>query len=121
MLGKGLEDDNGGRVRGYLALMQLTSDKFVKRTPKLCKESMQDYDLRAVSKAIITLALPAAVLALTYLLIEQAKPLHRSVSALIAYLPYVFFASGMALAWRFNRSRSFFVLAVLLLMQFLLR
>ncbi len=105
----------GGRVRGYLALMQLTSDKFAKRTLKLCKEPMQDYDLRAFGKVIIILALPAAVLAVTYLLLDQATTLHRSVRALVAYLPYVLFASGMALAWRFNRSRSFFVLGVLLL------
>jgi len=114
-LDRGWKTSEGGRVRGNLALIQLTSDKFVKRTLKLCKESMQDYDLRAFGKAIIILALPAAVLAVTYLLLDQATTLPRSVRALVAYLPYVLFASGMALAWRFNRSRSFFVLGVLLL------
>lgn len=62
-----------------------------------------------------TLAVPALILISATLLLPQLRSVPHAQAALISHLPYVAIGLGLTLSWRFNHSRTFFVLSVLLL------
>jgi diguanylate cyclase (GGDEF)-like protein len=61
------------------------------------------------------LLVPVLILISATLLLPQLRSVPHAQAALIPHLPYVAIALGLTLSWRFNHSRTFFALSVLLL------
>ncbi|MDJ0892506.1 MAG: hypothetical protein QNK18_15110, partial [Gammaproteobacteria bacterium] len=64
---------------------------------------------------VVSLAVPAVMLALTVIAWRHATELPELFRALLPYGPHIVAVGGMALAWMFNRSRAFFILLLLAL------
>ncbi len=64
---------------------------------------------------VVSLAVPAVMLALTVIAWRHATQLPELFRALLPYGPHIVAVGGMALAWMFNRSRAFFILLLLAL------
>ncbi len=62
-----------------------------------------------------SLAAPVLILIAATLLLPQLRSVPHAQAALIPHLPYVVIGLGLTLSWRFNHSRTFFALSVLLL------
>ena len=61
------------------------------------------------------LLIPVLILISATLLLPQLRSVPHAQAALLPHLPYVAIALGLTLSWRFNHSRAFFALSVLLL------
>jgi diguanylate cyclase (GGDEF)-like protein len=62
-----------------------------------------------------SLAVPVLILISAALLLPQLRSVPHAQAVLIPHLPYVVIGLGLTLSWRFNHSRTFFALSVLLL------
>jgi diguanylate cyclase (GGDEF)-like protein len=62
-----------------------------------------------------SLVIPVFILVSATLLLPQLRSVPHAQAALIPHLPYVVIGLGLTLSWRFNHSRTFFALSVLLL------
>ncbi len=64
-------------------------------------------------RLLLTVALPATVLAAAYLLLQEAARLPGAFLALLPWLPYLLLGAGLLLALLFGRGRACFLLLVL--------
>ncbi len=67
-----------------------------------------------LARLVWVLGLPTLVVLAAAAVQPRLALLHQAYLALVPYLPYATFALGLMLSWRFNQSRVFFALAVLL-------
>jgi diguanylate cyclase (GGDEF)-like protein len=68
-----------------------------------------------VSRLAGVLLVPVLILVSATLLLPQLRSVPHAQAALIPHLPYIVIGLGLTLSWRFNHSRTFFALSVLLL------
>ncbi|GFM38551.1 GGDEF domain-containing protein [Desulfovibrio psychrotolerans] len=69
--------------------------------------------MNAVFKLLMALVVPVLLLAGAFFLAADLARLPDALRPLLPWLPYIFCFSGAALAWRFKRSRSVFLLLLL--------
>ncbi|WP_164515194.1 GGDEF domain-containing protein [Paenibacillus lentus] len=72
-------------------------------------------DLKTTVRAIVKLVLPFVLIAAAYFLYQETNTMAEAQLEIIRILPYVTFAIGAIISWKFNRSREFFILILLAL------
>lgn len=65
---------------------------------------------RFIKKSLSTVIGPALLLGLVYWINGQSVRLHPVLMDVVKHAPFVLIVMGLALSWRFNRSRAFFML-----------
>lgn len=69
----------------------------------------QDLLKRSLLRAANSLVIPLAMITLVYFLMPNMAVSHKILVELSYYVPYLFLVPAAGLAWRFNRSRAFFI------------
>ncbi|MDH5649932.1 MAG: GGDEF domain-containing protein, partial [Gammaproteobacteria bacterium] len=71
--------------------------------------------LRAFKKSLYKLITPTVVLVAGAAILSRQIAVHPALLDFFHLIPYVFLAAALALSWRFNQGRSFFLLCILTL------
>ena len=76
---------------------------------------LQELYLRAFKKSVVSLIGPTVVLLSAIWVLSRDISLHPAFLDLFHFVPYLFLFSAIALSWRFNQGRTFFLLLVVTL------
>ena len=103
--------------------MELTSGKTCSEPLRvLTPGNTGGFEFRELKPVLNALALPLVLLALAYSVLSgwtgltgRVYELAYRAPYLFQFAPYLLLLAGLALSWRFNRSRAFYVMATLLL------
>lgn len=72
-------------------------------------------DLKTTVGAVLKLVLPFVLIAAAYFFYQETSMMAEAQLEIIRIIPYVTFAVGAIISWKFNRSREFFILILLAL------
>lgn len=75
---------------------------------------------RSLQRAASALVIPVIMIALAYILTPKMVVTHQILVELSYFVPYLFLLPAAGLAWRFNRSRAFFIALLFAFSHFLL-
>lgn len=75
---------------------------------------------RSLQRAANSLVIPLVMIFLAYILTPKMVVTHQILIELSYYVPYLFLLPAAGLAWRFNRSRAFFIALLFACAHFLL-
>ncbi|MCL6605310.1 MAG: GGDEF domain-containing protein [Paenibacillus sp.] len=70
-------------------------------------------NLKTTLKTIFSLIVPFILIALAYLFFTKTTTLSQPQLDIVEFSPYAIFSIGVAISWKFNRSREFFILSIL--------
>jgi len=80
----------------------------------------QELFKRSLSRAATSLVIPLVMICLAYVVSPRIVVTQQVLIDLSYYVPYLFLLPAAGLAWRFNRSRAFFIALIFALTHFLI-